>query len=375
MHAEADLPSIQEIETVDSGRIHALLWEKEKQFFDLYDNSPVAYFSVSAADGSIINCNLAAERLIGRSQKKLSRMKVFDLYADTKHGLPKAKRVFKRFKAGEAIEEAELQIKNSAGKLVWVSLWIRPVLDQNGKVIRSRSVLIDISRRKRTEEALSRVLEGVKEEVEKRTAELAEANKKLWLEIEERKQIEANLKKAREELEQRVQERTRQLKASTDELNSKHKDLLKHKSELEQLNNELLETNKAISVLAKNIDKSRQDSESSIARAINSNIMPIIEDLQGTKSLDNLQYHLDTLAANMRSLANGLAGGQDLINALTQTEVRVATLIKNGLSSQAIAKKLHVSLHTVKTHRRNIRKKLNVRNSSVNLVSYLRSIM
>jgi DNA-binding CsgD family transcriptional regulator len=64
-----------------------------------------------------------------------------------------------------------------------------------------------------------------------------------------------------------------------------------------------------------------------------------------------------------------------LINALTQTEVRVATLIKNGLSSQAIAKKLHVSLHTVKTHRRNIRKKLNVRNSSVNLVSYLRSIM
>jgi phosphoglycerate-specific signal transduction histidine kinase len=218
-------------------------------------------------------------------------MKVFDLYADTKHGLPKAKRVFKRFKAGEAIEEAELQIKNSAGKLVWVSLWIRPVLDKNGKVIRSRSVLIDISRRKRTEEALSRVLEGVKEVVEKRTAELAEANKKLWLEIEERKQIEANLKKAREELEQRVQERTRQLKASTDELNSKHKDLLKHKSELEQLNNELLETNKAISVLAKNIDKSRQDSESSIARAINSNIMPIIEDLQGTKSLDNLQYH------------------------------------------------------------------------------------
>ncbi len=375
MHAEADLPSIQEIETVNSGRIHALLWEKEKQFFDLYDNSPVAYFSVSAADGSIINCNLAAERLIGRSKKKLSRMKVFDLYADTKHGLPKAKRVFKRFKAGEAIEEAELQIKNSAGKLVWVSLWIRPVLDKNGKVIRSRSVLIDISRRKRTEEALSRVLEGVNEEVEKRTAELAEANKKLWLEIEERKQIEANLKKAREELEQRVQERTRQLKASTDELNSKHKDLLKHKSELEQLNNELLETNKAISVLAKNIDKSRQDSESSIARAINSNIMPIIEDLQGTKSLDNLQYHLDTLAANMRSLANGLAGGQDLINALTQTEVRVATLIKNGLSSQAIAKKLHVSLHTVKTHRRNIRKKLNVRNSSVNLVSYLRSIM
>jgi PAS domain S-box-containing protein len=150
--------------------------------------------------------------------------------------------------------------------------------------------------------------------------------------ITDRIKLEKKLKKFHEELDHRVQERTRQLQVASDELNSKHRELLKHKSELEKLTKELLETNKAISVLAKNMDKSRQDSESSIARAINSNIMPIIEDLQGTKSLDNLQYHLDTLAANMRSLANGLAGGQDLINALTQTEVRVATLIKNGLS-------------------------------------------
>jgi PAS domain S-box-containing protein len=375
MHAEADLPSIQEIETANSERINALLWEKEKQFFDLYDNSPVAYFTVSAADGSIINCNQAAERLIGRSKKKLIRMKVFDLYADTKHGLPKAKRVFKRFKAGEAIEDAELQIKNSAGKLVWVSLWIRPVLDKNGKVIRSRSILVDISGRKQAEEALSRILEGVKEQVKKRTAELGAVNQKLKQEIEERKQIEADLKKARKELEQRVQARTSQLKTSANELKSKQKELLQHKSELEQLNKELLETNKAISVLAKNIDKSRQDSESRIARAINSNIIPIIEDLRGSKTLDNLQYHLDTLATHMRTLANGLTGDQDLIRILTQTEVRVATLIKNGLTSQSIAKKLYVSLHTVKTHRRNIRKKLNVRNSAVNLVSLLRSIM
>lgn len=375
MIKEADFLSIQEIETADSGRIHWFLREKEKQLFDLYDNCPVAYFSVSAADRTIINCNRAAERLTGHSKKKLIGMKVFDLYADTKHGLPKAKKIFKRFKAGEAIADVELQIKNSAGKSIWVSLWVLPVQDKNGKVIRSRSVLVDISDRKQAEEALRRAHEGVKAQVEQRTAELAGVNQQLKQEIEERKEIEAELTEAHEQLEQRVQERTLKLEAIAEELTSKQMELMKHKSELEQVNKELLETNKAISVLAKNIDKNRQNMENSIARKINSNIMPIIEDLRRSKRPDNIRAHLDILGTQMRSLSDGLSGGQNAMDSLTPTEVRVATLIKNSLASEAIAKKLHVSLHTVNTHRRNIRKKLNVRNSAVNLVSYLRSIM
>jgi DNA-binding CsgD family transcriptional regulator len=158
-------------------------------------------------------------------------------------------------------------------------------------------------------------------------------------------------------------------------LNAKQKELLNSKFELEQLNKELLETNKALSVLAQYIDKNRENTESSIARTINSNIMPIIEDLRRSKKPDNLQSHLDIMVTNMRSLANGLSGGHNVLDSLTPTEVRVATMIKNSMPSQVIAKELHVTLHTVNTHRRNIRKKLNVRNSDVNLVSYLRSIM
>lgn len=375
MQGKSELIGIPKIDHADTGANYELLWEKEKQFRDLYDNAPVAYYSVSADDGSILDCNLAAQRLMGRSKKTLLRMKVLDLYADTEHGLPRAKEVFKRFKAGEAIEDDELQIKNRAGESVWVSLSVQPVRDQNGKVIRSRSVLVDISGRKQAEAALRRAHQGVKAQVEQRTAELAEVNQQLKQEIEERKRIEAELIEAREKLEQRVQERTLKLEAIAGELKSKQMELMNHKSELEQVNNELLETNKAISVLVKNIDKSRQNMESSIARRINSNIMPIIEDLRRSKRLDNIQTHLDILATHMRSLSDGLSGGQNVMDSLTPTEVRVATLIKNNLTSQAIAEKLHVSLHTIITHRRNIRKKLNVRNSGVNLVSYLRSIM
>jgi DNA-binding CsgD family transcriptional regulator len=103
--------------------------------------------------------------------------------------------------------------------------------------------------------------------------------------------------------------------------------------------------------------------------------MPFIDDLRRSKTLNNIQSKLDILVTNMRSLSSGLSGGQNLMDSLTPTEVRVATMIKNSMTSQTIAEELHVTLHTVNTHRRNIRKKLNVRNSDVNLVSYLRTIM
>jgi DNA-binding CsgD family transcriptional regulator len=61
--------------------------------------------------------------------------------------------------------------------------------------------------------------------------------------------------------------------------------------------------------------------------------------------------------------------------ALTPTELQVASMIKKGLPSRKIADRLYISLHTIKSHRRNIRKKLNIQNSGINLESYLRSTM
>jgi DNA-binding CsgD family transcriptional regulator len=138
---------------------------------------------------------------------------------------------------------------------------------------------------------------------------------------------------------------------------------------------ELLDTNRAVGVLARNIDKNRQEMENTIAKAINSQIMPIVQKLRKAKDLEKLQTELDILSANLQTLSSDLTGGMNLMTTLTPTEVRVATMIKNGLTTQEISDKLYISLHTAKTHRRNIRKKLNVRNSRINLSSYLQSIM
>ncbi|MBF0550705.1 MAG: helix-turn-helix transcriptional regulator [Deltaproteobacteria bacterium] len=75
----------------------------------------------------------------------------------------------------------------------------------------------------------------------------------------------------------------------------------------------------------------------------------------------------------MNDLVAKLEDGEGMSFSLTQTELRIAMMIKNGLSSQQIAHQLFISLETVKTHRKNIRKKLKLCEDRVNLTSYLSS--
>ena len=54
-------------------------------------------------------------------------------------------------------------------------------------------------------------------------------------------------------------------------------------------------------------------------------------------------------------------------------ESQVAVLIKEGKSSKEISETLKISVRAVYFHRENIRKKLNLSNTSSNLKTYLQS--
>jgi len=156
------------------------LQKSEEMYCDLFENAPNAYFFISGEDGSILRCNTIAMELLGYDRATLMGMKVFDLYADTPYGISKAQNVFKRFKNGESIRDAELQMRHKNGYPIWVNLSVEPVKDHNGNIIESRSVVIDISERKRSEVVLrERVKElnclyGISNLVEKRGISLEE---------------------------------------------------------------------------------------------------------------------------------------------------------------------------------------------------------
>ena len=234
------------------------------------------------------------------------------------------------------VKSFEFRIQSRSGEERWISHICQPAYGDDGQYLGRRASNRDITQHKQTEEAL---------------------------------------RQAHQALESRVEDRTLQLKIAAEELKVKQAELLAHKRELERVNRELLETNRAVTVLARNIDKHRRDEEDRFAKSISSKIIPLVEGLKEAKTLDNVLLGLDFITANVQDLSNDLTGKMNSLSSLTPAELRVASMIKKGLSSQRIVDKLCVSLHTIKSHRRNIRKKLNLQNSAINLESYLRSIM
>jgi len=128
-----------------------VLKESKKIFQDLYENAPNAYFCIGT-DGHILRCNKKASDLLGYSKEDLIGNSVLELYADTPYGKEKASNIFEGFKAGDTINDVELQMQKSDGTPLWVSLTVNATRDAKGRIVESRSMVIDITNRKNAEQ-------------------------------------------------------------------------------------------------------------------------------------------------------------------------------------------------------------------------------
>ena len=185
--------------------------------------------------------------------------------------------------------------------------------------------------------------------------------------------LEKALRKAHDELEHRVKERTSELSNALNTVKRSETELSQHKLALEKVNKELLETNQAVSVLARNIDKKKEALEKKYFNMCNSKLIPILKGLQKDVYCQKREADLELIINYLNEITHDSPLHHDIDFHLTHQEMRVAMMIKNGLTSQQIGDLLCISLHTVKTHRKSIRKKLKIENTSINLVSYLKS--
>jgi DNA-binding CsgD family transcriptional regulator len=159
---------------------------------------------------------------------------------------------------------------------------------------------------------------------------------------------------------------------ASEELKRTHEELLKHKSELEKRNKDLLIAKQAFSILAKDSENGKKEIEKKIAYIVTNKIMPIIMELQKPGKLDKYRPDLEALTTFIKNLI-GNSENYNILISLTDTEMRVAVMIKEGLTSAKIANLLYISRETVKTHRKHIRKKLCINKADINLSSYLKS--
>ena len=170
----------------------------------------------------------------------------------------------------------------------------------------------------------------------------------IFRDITERKKTEKMLQKVHDKLEERDKESTTELK----------------------------ETNTALKVLLKQLENDKKDFEENILSNIKHLILPYTAKLKKMSSMTKEITYLNVLESNLKEIISPFS--QRLSSkylSLTQQEIKVADLIKDGINNKDMAENLNISVETVKSHRRNIRKKLGIYSKRINLRTQLLSLI
>lgn len=146
-------------------------------------------------------------------------------------------------------------------------------------------------------------------------------------------------------------------------------------SKEELLKNDALLENKNIALkeVIGNIEIERNNLRNIIKINIDDFILPELRKVTALVD-DKNKIRLRKLEEEFRNIMNSF--GVNLIGlGLTHRQIEVCRLIKSGLDSRRIAEKLDISCKSVNTHRRNIRKKLQLNKKKVNLATFLNQII
>jgi PAS domain S-box-containing protein len=141
--------------------------------------------------------------------------------------------------------------------------------------------------------------------------------------------------------------------------------LREEKSQAEEMNVTLRNVMKAI-------DQDKEELELSIAQKVTTSIIPSLQKLAAEEHRDVRDMYMKILRDQLAGLtrSSGTLNNQDIVR-LTKSEVQVCQLIQSGSTSKDIADVMAISIETVQTHRKNIRRKLGLSGKDVNLFAYL----
>lgn len=130
------------------------LQASEERYRGLYDNAPTPYFSVRASDATIVNCNMAATRLLGRLRAQLIGSRWFDHLVEEPGNRARSRWICDALRQGRSLHHEEVKLLRNDGQSVWADLSMEPYKNLQGEVLEGRCVLIDTSERKQLEEKL-----------------------------------------------------------------------------------------------------------------------------------------------------------------------------------------------------------------------------
>jgi len=145
--------------------------------------------------------------------------------------------------------------------------------------------------------------------------------------------------------------------------------------ELKTRTDSLSEVNTALKVLLKKRDEDRKALEEKVLYNVKSLIRPYLNKMKGSGLNAKQNAYLEILESNLDEIVSPLSRtlSFDYLG-FTPTEIKVASLVKQGRKAKEIARLLGISIRTVEGYRYAIRDRLGIKGKKVNLRTYLLSL-
>ncbi len=146
-------------------------------------------------------------------------------------------------------------------------------------------------------------------------------------------------------------------------------------AELKKKTHNLEETNAALKVVLRQREQDKKELEEKVVSNVKEMVLPFVEKLNKKLPDDTLQVYLDIIKSHLEDITAPFTHQLfSKYSNLTPSEIKIAVLVKDGKTTKEIAELLDASTDTVSIHRKNLRKKLDLRNRKINLRAHLSSL-
>ncbi len=142
---------IQDITT--HNELKAAIRRAEESYRSIVENATEGIYQ-STADGQLISANPALARLLGYGSPRELLAEVNDIGRQLYVQPEMRRRILDRLVSQDQVADQEFQLIRRDGRHIWVSENSRAVRDENGKLLYCEGTLVDITERKRAEQAL-----------------------------------------------------------------------------------------------------------------------------------------------------------------------------------------------------------------------------
>jgi PAS domain S-box-containing protein len=130
-------------------KLEAAIEQSESRYRQLFESSPIAYFTLSPR-GVVLQVNQAAVRLLGYREEQMIRRNIESFLPGDPIDSKAGKLVFNEILQGGTLTAVEILMRRADGRSIWVSVTASP-LDKPGRSSRIGLMALDIDRRKSAE--------------------------------------------------------------------------------------------------------------------------------------------------------------------------------------------------------------------------------